>query len=56
LVTTNAKGQNFKLNEWVKYLDIIRKISCELNVEARNIEKRIFDYDRTIRKENLYQK
>ncbi len=54
LVTTNSKGQNFKLNEWVKYLEVIRRFSSELNVEARNIEKRIFDYDRTIRKNKLY--
>ncbi len=54
LVDTNPKGQNFSLQEWTNYLSVIRNIAKDLGLTARQVEKRLFDYDRTTRKTNLY--
>lgn len=54
LVYDNAKGQNFTLNQVENYLLILRKLSTDLNLTARQVEKRIFDFDKKIRTEKLY--
>lgn len=54
LVKTNPEGNNFNLNEWETYLSIIRNLASELNITARQVEKRLFDYDRLTRTDNLY--
>ena len=56
LVKTNPRGQGFRLNEWITYLNIIRNIASETNLTARQVEKRLFDIDREERDGNLYQK
>jgi thermostable 8-oxoguanine DNA glycosylase len=54
LVDTNSRGQNFSLQQWEKYLSVIRMLAEDLHLSARQVEKRIFDYDRKTRKDNLY--
>ena len=43
------------MNEWITYLDVIRRIASETNLTARQVEKRLFDIDREERDGNLYQ-
>lgn len=55
MVNSNPKGQNFTLNHWIDYLLVIRKIAKDLGLTARQVEKRIFDYDQQTRSTNLYK-
>lgn len=54
LVTSNPRGQNFSLNQCGEFLSVIRKLAQELNLTARQVEKRLFDYDRSIQRGRLY--
>lgn len=56
LVTENSRGQNFTLNQWDKYLAIIRLLAKEHNITARQVEKRLFDFDRLNQVGKLYKK
>jgi hypothetical protein len=56
LVKENSRGQNFTLNQWGKYIEIIRELATEHNVTARQVEKRLFDYDKATQKGKLYKK
>lgn len=56
LVKSNPNGQNFTLKECELYFDVIRKLGIELNLTARQVEKRIFDYDIENQKGTLYKK
>ena len=53
-VTENPRGQNFTLTQWSKYLDVIRNISDKLNITPRQVEKRLFDYDKSTQIGTLY--
>lgn len=53
LVTTNARGQGFRLKEWEKYLEIIRAFAKSTNLTARQVEKRLFDIDKNEQVGNL---
>lgn len=53
-VSENEKGQAFTLNQWRLYLQIIRKFASLLNVSARQIEKRLFDYDKKNQTKPIY--
>ena len=55
LVTTNARGQSFRLKEWEKYLEIIRTLAKSTNLTARQVEKRLFDIDKNEQVGNLYK-
>lgn len=55
LVDTNERGQNFSLNDCGKYFKVIRMLAGELNITARQVEKRLFDYDRENQIGNLYR-
>lgn len=55
LVSTNAKGQNFSLEEVQIYFEVIRELAKKLNLPAREVEKRIFDHDRKTRQGKLYR-
>lgn len=55
LVDTNARGQNFSLKECEKYFQVVRQLAAELNITARQVEKRLFDYDRANQIGNLYR-
>lgn len=55
LVTENSRGQNFTLNQWEKYLRIIRQLAKKHNITARQVEKRLFDYDKANQKGKLYK-
>jgi hypothetical protein len=46
LVTGNPSGQNFTLSQWGQFLTVIRELSLKHNIDARQVEKRIFDFDR----------
>jgi hypothetical protein len=54
LVTSNSTGQTFTLKQWDNYLLVIRKLAKDLNLTARQVEKRIFDHDRKTRPGKLY--
>ena len=56
LVKQNPRGQNFTLNQWEKYLSVIREIAIEHNITARQVEKRLFDYDKAHQVGKLYKK
>lgn len=55
LVTTNANGQNFTLEQWATYLKIIRSLAKENNLTSRQVEKRLFDFDKLTQIGNLYK-
>ena len=55
LVETNPRGQGFKLKEWEKYLVIIRELGAKAKLTPRQVEKRLFDIDRTEQVGNLYK-
>ena len=54
LVNENPRGINFTLDQWRKYLTVIRDLSLQYNLSARQIEKRIFDFDKLNQKGTLY--
>lgn len=56
LVKTNARGQGFRLNEWEKYLNLIREIAINAKLTPRQVEKRLFDIDKSEQTGNLYSK
>jgi thermostable 8-oxoguanine DNA glycosylase len=55
LVDSNPTGQNFSLKECELFYQVIRKLASEMNLTARQVEKRIFDYDRKTQEGNLYK-
>lgn len=55
LVTSNSKGQNFTLEQWANYLKIIRSLAKQNNLTSRQVEKRLFDYDKSTQIGNLYK-
>lgn len=56
LLTENPNGQAFTLGQWNNYLTVIRQIANENGLTARQIEKRLFDYDRKTQRGTLYKK
>jgi len=56
LVDSNERGQNFTLQQWETYLKVIRALAKELNLTARQTEKRIFDHDRKTQTAPIYGK
>lgn len=54
LVDTNPRGQNFTLKQCEKYIQVIRQLATELNLTARQVEKRLFDHDKKNQVGNLY--
>lgn len=54
LVDTNSRGQNFTLNQCEKYFQVIRQLANDLNITARQVEKRLFDFDKKNQIGNLY--
>jgi hypothetical protein len=55
LVKNNERGQGFTLEQWWTYVEIIRKIATETKLTARQVEKRLFDYNKQNQKGNLYK-
>lgn len=56
LVKENPRGQNFTLNQWESYLLKIRQLAKEHNITARQVEKRLFDYNKANQEGKLYKK
>lgn len=54
LVDTNSRGQNFTFKQCEKYFQVIRQLAKDLKLTARQVEKRLFDYDKKTQKGNLY--
>lgn len=54
-VKGNPRGQNFTLQQCEDYFDAIRKLARATGMTARQVEKRLFDYDRKTRKGRLYE-
>jgi hypothetical protein len=53
-VKTNPNGLNFSLDEWNTYLIVIRTLAKKYNTTARQIEKKLFDFDKKNQIGNLY--
>ena len=53
-VKTNPKGLNFTLSEWETYLKVIRTLAKTNNTTARQIEKKLSDFDKNNQIGNLY--
>ena len=54
LVSVNPRGIGFTLDQWDSYVKIIRSLSRKYNTTAREIEKKLFDYDKLTQEGNLY--
>lgn len=54
LVDTNSRGQNFTLKQCETYFQVIRQLATDLKLTARQVEKRLFDFDKKNQKGNLY--
>jgi hypothetical protein len=55
LVTSNSRGQNFTIQQCEEYLKIIRGIAKERRLTARQVEKRLFDFDRKTQVRPIYK-
>ncbi|TPD71119.1 hypothetical protein [Flavobacterium microcysteis] len=55
LLDSNPKGQNFTLIQCENYYEVIRSLALDLNLTARQVEKRIFDYDKKNQVGTLYK-
>ncbi len=55
MVDENPGGQSFSLDQWIKYLEIIRGLAKKHQLSSRQIEKRLFDYDKENQVGNLYR-
>ena len=55
LLIENSKGQSFTLHQWDTYLNIVRQIAEELSLTPRQVEKRLFDYDKKNQIGTLYK-
>ncbi len=55
LVKSNSRGQNFTPQQWENYLTVIRQLANDLNLTARQVEKRLFIHDRKTRLGKLYK-
>ena len=54
LVDANPKGRNFTLGQWETYLKVIRELAAGAKLTARQVEKRLFDYDTRTQIGKLY--
>lgn len=55
-VKTKPHGQGFNLDDYLLYLDILRKYAKEFNLNVRDIERTLFFHHRKIQIGNLYSK
>ncbi len=55
-LTTNSRGQAFTLKQCEQYFAVIRKNSKKFTLTARQVEKRLFDYDKIYQNEPIYKK
>lgn len=53
-VKENPKGQNFTFDQWHAYLKELRAFARLFATPARNVERTLFEYHRTIQKGPLY--
>jgi hypothetical protein len=56
VVKDNSRGQNFTLQQCNQYLSLIRTLGQRLHLTARQVEKRLFDYDKQVQKQPIYKK
>lgn len=54
LVTVNPRGIGFTLDQWISYLKILRSFANKHNISVREVEKKLFDYDKLTQEGNLY--
>lgn len=54
LVECNERGQGFSLNQWELYLGVLRPMAKEMGLTVRELEKRIFDYDKKVQTKPIY--
>ena len=45
-VSEKEDGKNLSVDNWLQFLDIIRKLAQQYNVKARDIERTLFNYHR----------
>ncbi|MGC9778600.1 MAG: hypothetical protein HZR80_05105 [Candidatus Heimdallarchaeota archaeon] len=48
LVDTKPKGVGFSQADWLKYLQIIRNLANNFKVKARDIDRTLFDYHKSL--------
>jgi thermostable 8-oxoguanine DNA glycosylase len=53
-VKTKPKGQGFNVENYLNYLQILRKYAKQFNTDVRNIERNLFFYHKKIQEGNLY--
>ncbi|MBU2471657.1 MAG: hypothetical protein KKF20_04550 [Bacteroidetes bacterium] len=53
-VKTKPDGKNFSIANWYTYLMKIRYFASRFNASARQIERTLFEYHKTIQEGNLY--
>jgi len=53
-VGVKPEGKNFDVDDWTNYIQKLRYFAKEFSVSARNIEKALFDYHRSVQEGNLY--
>jgi hypothetical protein len=54
LVDTNSRGQNFTLKQCEVYFNVIRQLATDSKLNARQVEKILFEYDKKNQVGNLY--
>lgn len=54
LVSVNPRGIGFTLDQWISYIKIIRSLAKQNSMSVREVEKKLFDYDKLTQEGNLY--
>jgi hypothetical protein len=54
-VNTNPEGKNFNFKEWYRYLMIIRYFSKKFKVNARDIERTLYNVHARYQRGKLYE-
>lgn len=53
-VDNKPGGKGFSVDDWVKYLSVLRKYSKEFKVKTRDVERILFEHHKDIQEGNLY--
>ena len=53
-VNSKPKGQGFNLDDWLIFLEIIRKYAKELEISVRDVEITLYFHHKDIQEGNLY--
>ena len=56
VVTDNAKGTKFTLEQWLQFLGILRRLASRLGVTARAVELTLFNVHKARQEGTLYRR